>query len=85
MAVVGIDLAMAHSFCAQGMPLGRGPSLATRFIGVRFARFSASLKVLLPCAKNWQPMPGWLLHQQAAMAGGAELPAAQGGTGTIPL
>jgi hypothetical protein len=21
---------------------------------VRFARFSASLKVLLPCAKNWQ-------------------------------
>src|SRR5215831_6048001 len=27
---------------------------AIRFIGVRFARFSAVLKVLLPCAKNWQ-------------------------------
>src|SRR5215472_14641680 len=27
---------------------------AIGFIGVRFARFSAVLKVLLPCAKNWQ-------------------------------
>jgi hypothetical protein len=27
---------------------------AIRFIGVRFATFSASLKVLFPCAKNWQ-------------------------------
>jgi hypothetical protein len=27
---------------------------AIRFIGVRFVTFSASLKVLLPCAKNWQ-------------------------------
>jgi hypothetical protein len=31
---------------------------AIRFIGVRFARFSASLKVLLPCAKNWQLFRG---------------------------
>src|SRR5215472_9011845 len=30
---------------------------AIRFIGVRLARFSAALKVLLPCAKNWQLAP----------------------------
>src|SRR5215469_2395222 len=41
-------LRSGNASCSRAFPS------AIRFIGVRFATFSASLRVLLPCAKNWQ-------------------------------